>query len=95
MGSGKDIGKDKPAFGWELEPFVAFGSISGNVLSGKDKTRKECENMRWPCGLRSSTVFIMSEEPLHEAHQACPKRSSEEGDFIIDNLLVWIHLSPR
>ena len=34
VGSGKDIGKDKPAFGWELEPFVAFGSISGNVSSG-------------------------------------------------------------
>jgi hypothetical protein len=40
VGSGKDIGKDKPAFGRELEPFVAFGSISGNVLSGKDWTRK-------------------------------------------------------
>ena len=24
-----------PAFGWELEPFVAFGSISGNVPWGK------------------------------------------------------------
>jgi len=35
VGSGKDIGKDKPAFGWELEPFVAFGSISGNASSGK------------------------------------------------------------
>jgi hypothetical protein len=40
VGSGKDIGKDKPAFGWELEPFVAFGSISGIVLSGKDWTTK-------------------------------------------------------
>ena len=36
-GKWKDIGKDKPAFGWELEPFVAFGSISGNVsFRGKD-----------------------------------------------------------
>ena len=35
VGSGKDIGKDKPAFGWELEPFVAFGSISGNVSSSQ------------------------------------------------------------
>ena len=54
VGSGKDIGKDKPAFGWELEPFVAFGSISGNVPWGKDKTRKGCERTRWPCGLGSS-----------------------------------------
>ena len=35
VGSGKDIGKDKPALGWELEPFVAFGSISGNVSWGE------------------------------------------------------------
>ena len=35
VGSGKDIGKDKPAFGWELEPFAALGSISDNVPWGK------------------------------------------------------------
>ena len=41
VGSGKDISKDKPAFGWGLEPFVAFGSISGNVSwgTGLDKKR--------------------------------------------------------
>ena len=54
VGSGKDIGKDKPAFGWELEPCVAFGSISGNASSGEIQDKKECENMRWPCGLGSS-----------------------------------------
>jgi len=41
VGSGKDIGKDKPAFGWELEPFVAFGSIAGIASWGKDWTRQE------------------------------------------------------
>ena len=44
LGSGKDIGKDEPAFGWELEPFVAFGSISGNVSSGEIQDKKECEH---------------------------------------------------
>ena len=58
MGSGKDIGKDKPAFGWELEPFVAFGSISGNVPLGEILNKKECENMRWPCGLGSSYLVV-------------------------------------
>ena len=54
VGSGKNIGKDKPAFGWELEPFGAFGSISGNASSRKHRTRKYVSNMRWPCGLGSS-----------------------------------------
>ena len=45
MGNG-DIGKDKPAFGWELEPFVAFCSISGNVSSGKIQERLYDAHMR-------------------------------------------------
>ena len=40
VGSGKDIGKDKPAFGWELEPFVTVGSISGNASWGNSVQEK-------------------------------------------------------
>ena len=43
MGSGKDIGQDKPAFGWELEPLeplVLFWVVS---LRRKIQDTKECE----------------------------------------------------
>ena len=43
MGSGKDIGQDKPAFGWELEPLeplVLFWAVS---LWRKIQDKKVCE----------------------------------------------------
>ena len=57
MGSGKDIGKDKPAFGWELEPFVTFGSISGNVSWGNYRKRKQCEKQAMTMAMRSGILI--------------------------------------
>ena len=81
VGNGKDIGKDEPAFGWELEPFAAFGSVSGNASSGKIQDRLYAEHMRQAMrpgmlilcgGAYMAAVCVLSEVPLTTHHAQSP-----------------------
>jgi hypothetical protein len=43
VGSGKDIGQDKPAFGWELEPLEPLVLFLALSLRRKIQDKKVCE----------------------------------------------------